>query len=295
MFNGAIPVVLDTLKQHYFIDRDGKLFRHILNYMRTSRLTLPENFDEFDSLIDEAKFYELNVLTKDIENFVHKKRKLNNTPCDYCITSSQNNNTNGGNLLTNIAKNKNHKQAFIRSMFSNSNSNANNECTCNNNNENGDLFNEPNNNTTTKSLSYILNGMNNKHNNSLSHRHHHHKHASSNENDENGSTAAGTAAISSDSCKILILNHTENNLYISGESALIKNLLPELDEDNVSNHIILNSCKYTTKFFIDGSFNIHHVEFMERLYNNDFIMEACYGGGLEGQQFNEYIFVKCKK
>ena len=64
--------------------------------------------------------------------------------------------------------------------------------------------------------------------------------------------------------------------------------------DNVSDHIRLNSSKYTTKFLFD-SFNIHHIEFMERLYNNDFVMEACYGGGLEGQQFNEYIFVKCKK
>ena len=136
------------------------------------------------------------------------------------------------------------------------------------------MFNESN----TKSLAYILNGMSNK-----AQRHQHHN--KNNNFDDNNV----------DSCKILILNHTENSLYISGESALIKSLLPELDEDNVSNHIILNSCKYATKFCLDGSLNIHHIEIMERLYNNDFIIEACYGGGLEGQQFNEYIFVKCKK
>jgi hypothetical protein len=82
MFNGSLPIVLDTLKQHYFIDRDGKLFHFIINYMRTSRLTLPENFDEYESLIEEAKFYELNVLIKEIENILqNKKHKVNS--CEF--------------------------------------------------------------------------------------------------------------------------------------------------------------------------------------------------------------------
>lgn len=37
MFNGSIPIVLDSLKQHYFIDRDGKMFRHVLNFLREDR------------------------------------------------------------------------------------------------------------------------------------------------------------------------------------------------------------------------------------------------------------------
>jgi hypothetical protein len=234
--------------------------------MRTSRLTLPEDFDEFDSLIDESKFYELNILTKEIENLLHKKRKLNPCDCNTNGNTSSSSSLTNGNLITSISKNK--KQAFIRSMFNNNGGGGGgSECVYNNSNETNDLLlNESN----TKSLSYLLNGIMNK-----SNRH--------NNNDNE-----------SDSCKILILNHTENNLYISGESSLIKSLLPEIAEDNVSDHIRLNSSKYTTKFLFD-SFNIHHIEFMERLYNNDFVMEACYGGGLEGQQFNEYIFVKCKK
>ena len=67
MFNGTIPIVLDTLKQHYFIDRDGKTFRHILNYMRTNRVVLPESFSDYESLVDEAKYYELDAMVKQIE------------------------------------------------------------------------------------------------------------------------------------------------------------------------------------------------------------------------------------
>lgn len=59
LFNGSIPIVLDSLKQHYFIDRDGKMFRHILNFMRNSKLSLPENFTDIDLLLEEARYFEI--------------------------------------------------------------------------------------------------------------------------------------------------------------------------------------------------------------------------------------------
>ncbi|XP_022655241.1 BTB/POZ domain-containing protein kctd15-like isoform X2 [Varroa destructor] len=67
LFNGSIPIVLDTLKQHYFIDRDGNLFRHILNYLRCGRLVLPNNFHELDLLREEAKYYDIPSLSREIE------------------------------------------------------------------------------------------------------------------------------------------------------------------------------------------------------------------------------------
>ena len=59
LFNGSIPIVLDSLKQHYFIDRDGGMFRHILNFMRNSKLLIPENFSDLDLLLEEARYFDI--------------------------------------------------------------------------------------------------------------------------------------------------------------------------------------------------------------------------------------------
>lgn len=62
LFNGCIPIVLDSLKQHYFIDRDGNMFRHILNFMRNSKLLLADDFNDLDLLLEEAKYFEITGL-----------------------------------------------------------------------------------------------------------------------------------------------------------------------------------------------------------------------------------------
>jgi hypothetical protein len=91
MFNGTIPIVLDPSKQHYFIDRDGDSFRYILNFMRTSTLLLPDNFNDCKILLNEAKYFEINDMVKQIEQFIENK-KFNNQaismqsyecPCHY--------------------------------------------------------------------------------------------------------------------------------------------------------------------------------------------------------------------
>ena len=43
----------------FFIDRDGQLFRYILDYLRTHKLLLPDNFTETSRLYEEARFYRL--------------------------------------------------------------------------------------------------------------------------------------------------------------------------------------------------------------------------------------------
>ncbi|GIY54281.1 hypothetical protein CEXT_685981 [Caerostris extrusa] len=73
MFNGSIPIVLDSLKQHYFIDRDGKMFRHILNFMRTNNLSLPDDFTELELLYEEAKFYDIPAMVRQIEQLKRER------------------------------------------------------------------------------------------------------------------------------------------------------------------------------------------------------------------------------
>ncbi|XP_040049952.2 BTB/POZ domain-containing protein KCTD6 isoform X1 [Gasterosteus aculeatus] len=61
MFRGDFPTTRDS-QGSYFIDRDGTLFRYILNFLRTSELTLPLDFTETDLLRKEADFYQIEPL-----------------------------------------------------------------------------------------------------------------------------------------------------------------------------------------------------------------------------------------
>ncbi|XP_041482265.1 uncharacterized protein LOC121429323 [Lytechinus variegatus] len=52
---------------HYVLDRDGEVFRHVLNFMRCRELVLPAGFCEYDLLLCEAKFFKLVALQRAIE------------------------------------------------------------------------------------------------------------------------------------------------------------------------------------------------------------------------------------
>ena len=63
MFSGRQEIAKDS-KGNYFIDRDGSLFRHVLNFLRTWELCLPQPFDEFEQLCADADFYQVGDLIK---------------------------------------------------------------------------------------------------------------------------------------------------------------------------------------------------------------------------------------
>lgn len=58
IFNGKSAPVQDV-RGRYFIDRDGILFRYILEFLRDGELRLPEHFQERERLQGEARFYGL--------------------------------------------------------------------------------------------------------------------------------------------------------------------------------------------------------------------------------------------
>ncbi|XP_033111069.1 BTB/POZ domain-containing protein KCTD6-like [Anneissia japonica] len=56
MFSDRLPTNVDD-GNRYIIDRDGPTFRHILNFLRQSKLILPDGFQEWDILSAEADYY----------------------------------------------------------------------------------------------------------------------------------------------------------------------------------------------------------------------------------------------
>ncbi|XP_012672144.2 BTB/POZ domain-containing protein KCTD6 [Clupea harengus] len=67
MFRGDLPTTRDA-EGNYFIDRDGTLFRYILNFLRASELILPINFTEMDLLRKEADFYQIEPLIQSLND-----------------------------------------------------------------------------------------------------------------------------------------------------------------------------------------------------------------------------------
>ena len=74
MFSGRQKVAKDS-KGNYFIDRDGALFRYVLNFLRSCELCLPQSFDEFEQLSVEADFYQVGDLIKALQVLREDRRK----------------------------------------------------------------------------------------------------------------------------------------------------------------------------------------------------------------------------
>ncbi|XP_007893284.2 uncharacterized protein LOC103179708 isoform X1 [Callorhinchus milii] len=86
LFDGTEPIVLDSLKQHYFIDRDGQMFRYILNFLRTSRLLIPDDFKDYSLLYEEAKYFQLQPMLAELERW-KQERELSrfSRPCECLV------------------------------------------------------------------------------------------------------------------------------------------------------------------------------------------------------------------
>ncbi|VDM45530.1 unnamed protein product [Toxocara canis] len=53
----------------YFIDRDGLLFAYVIDYLRSGKLVLAENFQKVAMLREEAIFYQLDGLQQQLADY----------------------------------------------------------------------------------------------------------------------------------------------------------------------------------------------------------------------------------
>ena len=66
MFSGRFDTKLGE-DGSYFIDRDGTHFRHILNYLRTGKLVLPDDKVVRKELLSEAEFYRIDGILNELK------------------------------------------------------------------------------------------------------------------------------------------------------------------------------------------------------------------------------------
>ncbi|XP_036407551.1 BTB/POZ domain-containing protein KCTD8-like isoform X5 [Megalops cyprinoides] len=72
----------------FFIDRDGFLFRYVLDFLRDRQLVLPEHFPEKERLQREAEHYQLGELLRQLAPRVAKQGSLNDEGCQSDIEDS---------------------------------------------------------------------------------------------------------------------------------------------------------------------------------------------------------------
>ncbi|XP_054276858.1 BTB/POZ domain-containing protein Tiwaz [Macrosteles quadrilineatus] len=205
LFNGSIPIVLDSLKQHYFIDRDGGMFRHILNFMRNSRLLIPENFADIDLLLEEAKYFDIAPMCRQLEQLKKDRLKSPKT----CTTPQGNGEERGSERGFGVTRG------------------------------------------------------------------------------EGGSYECVALHVSPD---------LGERIMLSGERGLLDEVFPE------SNQALLDSrssvawnqvdTRHVIRFPLNGYCKLNSVQAITRLLNAGFKVAASNGGGVEGQQFSEYLFVR---
>ncbi|KAM5271485.1 BTB/POZ domain-containing protein KCTD8 [Ctenodactylus gundi] len=68
-------------RARFFIDRDGFLFRYVLDYLRDKQLALPEHFPEKERLRREAEYFQLAELVQLLSPKVAKQNSLNDEGC----------------------------------------------------------------------------------------------------------------------------------------------------------------------------------------------------------------------
>ncbi|KAL7293215.1 BTB/POZ domain-containing adapter for CUL3-mediated RhoA degradation protein 3 [Trichogramma pretiosum] len=88
MFSGRMEVLTDN-EGWILIDRCGKHFGTILNYLRDGSVPLPESIKEIAELLAEAKYYCITELAESCEQALLKRERENDPICRVTLITSQ--------------------------------------------------------------------------------------------------------------------------------------------------------------------------------------------------------------
>ncbi|CAG7732487.1 unnamed protein product [Allacma fusca] len=245
MFSGGIPIVLDSLKQHYFIDRDGEMFRHILNFMRNSKLLIPPHFPDIDLLLEEARFFEIQGMCKQLEQLKKERQSQSSS-----------------NLPGSLSNNHHHHH----STSTNSSSGGNN----------------------TKVQVVSSTGRLRLGNHFIDEA------ASSPDNDQQATSMSGSGV----TYECLALNISPDlgeRIMLSGQRTLIEEVFPETGHavmDIRSSVAWHHDARHVIRFPLNGYCKLTSVQAITRLLNAGYHLAASHGGGVDSQQFSEYLFIR---
>ncbi|KAK2586841.1 hypothetical protein KPH14_009779 [Odynerus spinipes] len=258
LFNGSIPIVLDSLKQHYFIDRDGGMFRHILNFMRNSRLLIPENFADLDLLLEEARYFDIAPMCKQLEQI--KKERIKNGATSLTsstigtICSTATSTASAASTMTTTTSSSSPKQVSGRQIGMRGKGASGCSLDC----------------TGCPSCSAC---------------------------DHEAEKFRGTEGNRSYECVALHVNpDLGERIMLSGGHALLDEVFPEAMQAviNARSGIAWHQqdTRHVIRFPLNGFCKLNSVQAITRLLNAGFRIVASSGGGGEGQQFSEYLFVR---
>ncbi|KAK8775741.1 hypothetical protein V5799_030915 [Amblyomma americanum] len=226
MFNGSIPIVLDSLKQHYFIDRDGKMFRHVLNFLRTNTLAVPDNFAELELLYEEARYYDIPALTRQLEALRAQRQRRGAHQPGAAVASSASSTSSQLSPSAKRPTEANHCDGLVAPS-------------------------EPD-----------------------------------------------AERFHDSAFQCLALNISPDmgeRIVISGERSLVEHVFPEISQAlmDVRSGVAWNQdTKHVIRFPLNGYCKLNSLQTITRLLNAGFRVMASSGGGVEGQQFSEYLFVR---
>ncbi|XP_028816136.1 BTB/POZ domain-containing protein KCTD8 [Denticeps clupeoides] len=101
MFTRCTPRELPRdSRGRFFIDRDGFLFRYVLDFLRDRQLVLPEHFPERERLQREAEHFQLAELLRLLGPRVSKQPSMNDEGCQSDIEDSSQSSEQVGRAAT---------------------------------------------------------------------------------------------------------------------------------------------------------------------------------------------------